>query len=127
MGPGHSGLAAVWLCIRVRRAIMRPVISSTDLDSISLEQSVACFSALADPIRLDIVKRLAACDERCVCDLLRDTGVAPNLLSYHLGVLRRAGLIGAKRRGRWMDYRLVPEAMQRLAAALPRAGGEDGA
>lgn len=102
------------------------MISSTDLDSISLEESVAGFAALADPIRLDIVKRLAACDERCVCDLLRDSGVAPNLLSYHLGVLRKAGLIRAKRRGRWMDYHLVPEALERLAASLPGAGGEDG-
>jgi len=104
---------------------MRPVVSSTDLDSISLEESIAGFAALADPIRLDIVKRLAACDERCVCDLLTDSGLAPNLLSYHLGVLRKAGLIRAKRRGRWMDYRIVPEALERLAASLPRVRGED--
>jgi len=88
----------------------------------TLEESVTGFAALADPIRLDIVRRLAACDERCVCDLLRDSGVAPNLLSYHLGVLRRAGLIAVKRRGRWMDYRLVREALERLAAALPGTG-----
>lgn len=95
------------------------MIGSTDFDSISLEESVAGFAALADPIRLDIVRRLAGCDQRCVCDLLRDCGVAPNLLSYHLGVLRKAGLIAAKRRGRWVDYRLVPDALERLAAALP--------
>jgi len=57
-----------------------------------------------------------------VCELLRDSGVAPNLLSYHLGVLRKAGLITAQRRGRWMDYRLVPEALERLVASLPGAG-----
>jgi len=102
------------------------VISSTDVDSISLEESVAGFAALADPIRLDIVKRLAACDQRCVCDLLSDSGVAPNLLSYHLGVLRKAGLIKAKRRGRWMDYRLVAEALERLAGSLPASAGKDG-
>ena len=32
--------------------------------------------------------------------------MAPNLLSYHLGVLRGAGLVTATRRGRWIDYRL---------------------
>lgn len=94
-----------------------------NLDTMSLEELVAGFAALADPIRLDIVRRLGVCDERCVCDLLRDSGVAPNLLSYHLGVLRKAGLITAKRRGRWIDYRLVPGALERLVAALPGARG----
>lgn len=97
--------------------------ASTNVDSISLEAKIAGFSALADPIRLDIVNRLAECDQRCVCDLLRDCGVAPNLLSYHLGVLRKAGLIAARRRGRWVDYRLVPEALERLRRALPLGTG----
>ena len=83
---------------------------------------IAGFGALADPTRLDILDRLAGCDERCVCDLLRDSGVAANLLSYHLAVLRRAGLIAARRRGRWVDYRLVPEALEALRRAVP--GGE---
>ncbi|MBN2114079.1 MAG: winged helix-turn-helix transcriptional regulator [Acidimicrobiia bacterium] len=84
---------------------------------------VAGFAALADPIRLDILGRLADGEERCVCELLRDSGVAANLLSYHLGVLRRAGLITAHKRGRWVDYRLVPEALERLAAVVPGVGG----
>lgn len=86
---------------------------------------VAGFGALADPIRLDILARLGDGAEHCVCELLRDSGVAANLLSYHLGVLRRAGLVAATRRGRWMDYRLVPEGLTRLVAALP--GPRDGA
>jgi len=81
------------------------------------------FGALSDPIRLRILTQLAECDQRCVCDLLRDCGIAPNLLSYHLAVLRRAGLIAAKRRGRWVDYRLVPEEVARLVASLPRPAG----
>jgi ArsR family transcriptional regulator len=88
----------------------------------SLEAKVAGFGALADPIRLDILARLGDGAEHCVCELLRDSGVAANLLSYHLAVLRRAGLIAAKRRGRWVDYRLVPEAFEALRRAMP--GGE---
>jgi len=45
--------------------------------------------------------------------------VAPNVLSYHLKVLRDAGLVTATRRGRWVDYELVPDSAQRLQAALP--------
>jgi ArsR family transcriptional regulator len=85
----------------------------------SLEATVAGFGALADPIRLDLLARLGDGAEHCVCELLRETGLAANLLSYHLGVLRRAGLIAAKRRGRWVDYRLVGEAMDALRRAMP--------
>ena len=83
---------------------------------------MAGFGALADPIRLEILARLGDGAERCVCELLRDFAIAPNLLSYHLGVLRRAGLIAARRRGRWVDYHLVPEALEELRRAVP--GGE---
>jgi ArsR family transcriptional regulator, arsenate/arsenite/antimonite-responsive transcriptional repressor len=85
----------------------------------SLEAMVAGFGALADPIRLDLLARLDDGAEHCVCELLRETGLAANLLSYHLGVLRRAGLISAKRRGRWVDYRLVPRALEALRRAMP--------
>ena len=44
---------------------------------------------------------------RCVCDLRDEVPVAANLLSYHLRVLRDAGLVTATRRGRWVDYRLA--------------------
>jgi ArsR family transcriptional regulator, arsenate/arsenite/antimonite-responsive transcriptional repressor len=51
--------------------------------------------------------------------------IAPNLLSYHLRVLREAGLVTAIKRGRWVDYELTPDALDRLHAALPdaRTGG----
>lgn len=85
----------------------------------SLEAKVAGFGALADPSRLDLLARLGDGAEHCVCELLRETGLAANLLSYHLGVLRRAGLISAKRRGRWVDYRLIPEGLEALRRAMP--------
>jgi ArsR family transcriptional regulator len=86
------------------------------------EATVAGFGALADPIRLDILARLNDGAEHCVCELLRETGLAANLLSYHLGVLRRAGLIAARRRGRWVDYRLMPAALEDLRRAVPGGG-----
>jgi ArsR family transcriptional regulator, arsenate/arsenite/antimonite-responsive transcriptional repressor len=100
-------------------AIIPSVVISTDVDSMSLEARVAGFGALADPLRLEILTRLGDGAEHCVCELLRETGLAANLLSYHLAVLRRAGLIAAKRRGRWVDYRLVAEAVEALRRAVP--------
>jgi ArsR family transcriptional regulator, arsenate/arsenite/antimonite-responsive transcriptional repressor len=93
---------------------------STRLESTSLEATAAGFAALADGTRLRILQVLAA-GGRCVCDLRSEVPVAANLLSYHLRVLRDAGLVTARRRGRWIDYELDEQAMERLRAVLPRS------
>ncbi len=77
--------------------------------------------ALADPVRLRIVGVLAG-GGRCVCDLREEVPVAANLLSYHLRVLRDAGLVAATRRGRWIDYRLDPDGFAALWAQASAAG-----
>ncbi len=55
---------------------------------------------------------------RCACELAGVSGAAPSLLSHHLGVLRDAGLVTAQRRGRWIDYTLVGDRIEELAAAF---------
>jgi len=99
------------------------------IDSISVEVSpmrqtaaVDLLSAVADPVRWRLLDELTRAGKRCVCDLQPIGGVAPNVLSYHLKVLREAGLVDATRRGRWVDYELVAGAGERLRAALPGAG-----
>ncbi len=82
------------------------------------EEAAALLAAVADPSRLAVVQALTA-GTMCVCTLQEQVPIAANLLSYHLKVLRRAGLITATRRGRWIDYTLVDDALQRLHAALP--------
>ena len=59
---------------------------------------------------------------RCVCDLHEQVPVAANLLSYHLRVLREAGLVTAARRGRWVDYRLDGDGFAALWALVSAAG-----
>ena len=72
-------------------------------------------------MRLRIVGVLAE-GERCVCDLHEQVPVAANLLSYHLRVLRDAGLVTATRRGRWVDYRLDSGGFAGLWAQASAAG-----
>jgi ArsR family transcriptional regulator len=72
----------------------------------------------ADPVRYQLLTTLAR-GEECVCDLQKEVPVPMNLLSYHLRVLREAGLVTCTPRGRRRDYRLAEGAMQRLKAALP--------
>ena len=74
----------------------------------------------ADPIRWTLLTQLAS-GGSCVCNLQAHVPIAANLLSYHLKVLREAALVTASRRGRWIDYALAPDALDRLHAALPGA------
>jgi ArsR family transcriptional regulator len=88
-----------------------------------MEAALSLLGAVADPVRWTVLRRLSA-GPTCVCDLQVEVPVALNLLSYHLKVLREAGLVTTSRRGRWIDYRLADDASARLIHALPVPGGE---
>lgn len=79
--------------------------------------TAARLAALGDPTRLRIVAALRP-GKRCVCDLRVQVNVPANLLSYHLKVLREAGIITATRRGRWIDYSLDPGALEQVRRTL---------
>jgi ArsR family transcriptional regulator len=93
-------------------------VASIDLETTSVESRAATFGALGDPIRLSVLDQLNR-EQRCVCELQEALGVAPNLLSYHLRILREAGLVESTRRGRWVDYRLSDDAAAKVTEALP--------
>jgi ArsR family transcriptional regulator len=75
-------------------------------------------AVVADPSRLAVLRVLTE-GTTCVCKLQERVPVAANLLSYHLKVLRSAGLITGARRGKWIDYSLVDGSLERLHDALP--------
>ena len=93
------------------------------IESIAIEANpeadAALFGAVADATRLRILRQLARSGATCVCNIDASEDLAPNLLSYHLKVLREAGLVTTARRGRWIDYSLAPDALGRLRAAIP--------
>ena len=71
---------------------------------------------IADPNRLRILALLAR-GERCVCHIEAALALPQNLVSHHLSVLKRAGLVLDRREGRWVYYRLdVPMLAGRLTA-----------
>ena len=75
------------------------------------------FHALSDPTRLELLERLRD-GERCVCDLTDVLDAAQSRLSFHLKVLKEAGLVADRREGRWVHYRLRPEMVAEAGAAL---------
>ena len=77
------------------------------------------FYALGDEIRLEVLGLLRG-GERCVCELTAHLDLAQSRLSFHLKVLKDAGLISHRRQGRWSYYALDVEALRELEAFLGR-------
>jgi ArsR family transcriptional regulator len=65
---------------------------------------------------------IASADEACVCDLTDGVGLSQPTVSHHLKVLNDAGFVTREKRGTWAYYRLVPEALSILRAALTPSG-----
>ncbi|WP_219416921.1 ArsR/SmtB family transcription factor [Pseudonocardia nigra] len=80
----------------------------------------AGFKAVADPTRLRLLSLIASHEggEACVCDLTDAFELSGPTISHHLKVLREAGLITGDRRGTWIYYRALPDALAALARAL---------
>ena len=64
------------------------------------------FKALADRTRLRLLNLMGG-DEVCVCFFVEALGISQPKISRHLAYLRRAGVVGARREGKWMHYRVV--------------------
>jgi DNA-binding transcriptional ArsR family regulator len=71
------------------------------------------FNAVAEPRRREILELLAG-QERSVGDLVVRLGLEQPSVSKHLGVLRRVGLVRARRHGRQMLYETNPDAIRPL-------------
>ncbi|MGD8395229.1 MAG: metalloregulator ArsR/SmtB family transcription factor [Candidatus Eiseniibacteriota bacterium] len=89
--------------------------------------------ALADPGRIRVLRALRG-RELCVCQLTEFLELATSTVSRHMAVLRQAGLVESRRRGRWVFYRRPPRTaspavrlalawLDRALAAADRRGG----
>jgi len=101
------------------------------LRSKNLEQAALVFHALSDETRLRILQQLHA-GEQCVCDLTDTFQTGQSRLSFHLKVLKEAGLVLDRREGRWMYYSLNREGLEsleeflRLLKTATKAAGRSG-
>lgn len=75
------------------------------------------FHALSDETRVEVLQRLRR-GERCVCELQDAVGAAQSRLSFHLRVLKDAGLVTDRRQGRWTYYAINEAALQRAHDAV---------
>ena len=78
---------------------------------------VPLFAALADRTRLRLLNLIAG-REVCVCYLVEVLRLGQPKISRHLAYLRNAGVVAARREGKWMHYRIEPPADLRAASIL---------
>lgn len=105
-----AALAAAQICC--------PSVLASPLGETEAEELAAAFAALADPVRLRLLGLVAEAGEVCSCDLLEPLGRTQPTISHHTKVLAEAGLITGEKQGRWVWWRIVPERLAALRAAL---------
>ena len=75
------------------------------------------FAALADPTRLRLLNLMDG-REVCVCFFVEILRQGQPKISRHLAYLRNAGVVSARREGKWMHYRILPQADEAAASIL---------
>jgi DNA-binding transcriptional ArsR family regulator len=84
----------------------------------AVQQASQVFRVLAHPARLRLALALCNGEEVCVRDLASIIGRPPPYVSQHLAVLRRVGIVGCRRQGPHVLYRLIdPQLCAMLATA----------
>ena len=84
--------------------------------ALSADPDVRFLQALADPVRLSIVRQIAACNDAvCACDFVECCTVSQPTISHHLKVLREAGVLSSERQGTNIIYSLAPDFERRWA------------
>ncbi len=94
-----------------------------------MQEILTIFKALSDEIRLRILKLLQN-GELCVCDIFSALGMGQPKVSFHLAVLKEAGLIKDRKEGRWVHYRISEDDFFRrmlVLSALERIPEADSA
>jgi DNA-binding transcriptional ArsR family regulator len=111
-------------------------VRTKPLDISDASNYAGIFSALGDPVRMQII-RMIANESELACTVLDDTlPISKSTISYHIKVLYRSGLISVRKEGRYYFYKLrrdvfahfLPQFVGRLRAADPvEPKGDSGA
>ena len=92
---------------------------SGDRMNLDYQQQVLCFKALSDETRLQILEMLTM-GELCACKILEQFQFTQPTLSYHMKNLTQAGLVNARKEGKWTYYSINREIMQDVGRCFER-------
>jgi ArsR family transcriptional regulator len=95
-------------------------VTAGQLDEQEAVQLATVLKALADPVRLRLVSLIAGAPtgEICACDLPELLNRSQPTVSHHLSQLVGAGLLDREQRGKWAWFRLRPDRLAAVRAAL---------
>jgi ArsR family transcriptional regulator, arsenate/arsenite/antimonite-responsive transcriptional repressor len=94
-----------------------PMAAPAPLPEVAPE-APAIFRALGHPIRLELLRYVAARGPICGCHLEDELPYTQSLISKHLGILRRSGLVTSRRDGKWVYYSLNLDAVGATGGCL---------
>ncbi len=97
------------------------VLVAPDAEPIDVRDAEALartMSALADPVRIQLLSIVASRGEVCSCELIEPLGKSQPTVSHHTTVLANAGLLLGEKRGRWTWWRVDPQALGDVRRAL---------
>ena len=87
-----------------------------------MQRNARAFKAFCDENRLLIIRLLAG-GERCACKLQDDLSISQPTLSHHMRILCDAGVVSARRDGKWMYYTLDQEGCVQAVESLQEVLG----
>ena len=101
--------------------LVAPVLSDEEAEALA-----SALKAVAEPMRVKLLHRLASAapEAVCVCDLTAPLGLTQPTVSYHLRVLRQAGLVDRRQVRNFAYYSLRPGALAHLGMLLGAPGVE---
>ena len=84
-----------------------------------LADAATLFKALSDETRLRIIRTMARSPhELCECNIVPLFGLSQSTISYHLKVLREAGIVECEKRGLWAYCKVNPRALMAAVRTL---------
>jgi ArsR family transcriptional regulator, arsenate/arsenite/antimonite-responsive transcriptional repressor len=97
-----------------------PALGAAALGEPQAAELAAMFKALGEPVRLRLLSLIASHPggQACVCEISSTFDVSQPTISHHLKLLRSAGLLDCERRGTWVYYWVIPQALQQLSSVL---------
>ena len=100
-------------------------ISQAAVSAADAVRLATTLKAVADPARIRLLSLIQAQaeGEACVCNLTEALTLGQPTVSHHLKVLEDAGFLRHERRGRWVYYRVVPEALAALREVFAPSHG----
>lgn len=80
--------------------------------------TIEILKALADPIRLSIIKKLCTENELCACNILDDFSITQPTLSFHMKKLTQCGLVTSRKDGTWVRYQVNQDYIDSLLSEI---------